>query len=124
MLPIMIVILVAALQGEYLTPYLYTGFIGGLALAGIVTQYWMRSAPAYLSIYGSSAAVLSVSEFYALNESGSDHKHGYVIDVSTTSEMVSITVGLDSFRLKRTDWDNFGEVSEVLAELNKEYHHL
>ncbi|NND72704.1 MAG: hypothetical protein HKN43_14090 [Rhodothermales bacterium] len=123
MLPLMIVTLFAALEGSTILPYLYRGYPGGLLLAFAMSYYWMRTVPAMVIVDGSLVEVRTVHEAYYRKTDGLKSP-AYVIDLDQSDEGISVTVGLDTYTLKASDWQEYDEMKVALQSAHLIYQSL
>ena len=110
MLPVMIVTLVAALEGLNLLPFLLFGFPGAIVAATLWTRYRLALTPAEIHVREGEAALRTVAEVL---------RHGRlawrpVFDLRKTRTTFIIALGRTQYELDDADWPDVRTLLEAL----------
>lgn len=113
MLPVMIVTLVAVLEGRRVLPALAAASVGALLLSSAWVHFQLRRTPAAIYVTDGYAAVRSVWHVLQGQRSGLDWMP--VLDVRERSSGVRATIGYESFALDEADWPDHGRLIDALV---------
>ena len=111
MLPVMILTLVAVLEGIRVIPYALWAAAGALAVASFWTSYQLRSR----------VAEIRISDGFASVQTPWDLKRGLapewepVLDVRDYGSWLHVTIGLSTYELERSDWPKFADLRDALS---------
>ena len=111
MLPVMILTLVAVLEGIRVIPYALWAAAGALAAASFWTSYQLRSR----------VAEIRISEGFASVQTPWDLKRGQapewepVLDIRDYGSWLHATIGLSTYELERSDWPKFAHLKDALS---------
>jgi hypothetical protein len=111
MLPVMIGTLVAMLQGYSVVSVLYIGFPVALLVASFWTWIRLRSAVCEILI---SDGMIALKSVYDAAEPSRGQQWKLLIDMHTIPSGLSVTVGLEQFELKASEWPNWSELLDHL----------
>lgn len=110
MLPVMILTLVAALEGLPILPYVIWAAGGALLIASLWTSFGLRRRIAEIRVDDEWAYVRSVSDVVSDRHGRSER----VIDVRDYGTWASVTIGLTTYELDGSSWLNFDGLLEAL----------
>ena len=115
LLPVMVVTLVAALEGAGLLPFLWGGFPGAIAAAMLWTRYRLAQTPAEIHVRGAEAALRTVTDVL---------RHGRltwrpVLDLRKTQTTFVIALGRTHYELDDADWPDVRALLDALQRARK-----
>ena len=110
--PIMLLTLAAALQGRFLTLYLYGGLPAALLLAVAWTRLRLARTPAEVRVRSDAAALRTVYDCAR----GRPPRWKRVFDLRQAPASVEVAIGRDTYELRHTDWP---EHEALLAALRR-----
>ncbi|MGI9173954.1 MAG: hypothetical protein ACR2GR_01365 [Rhodothermales bacterium] len=115
MLPVMIVTLVAALEGLSLLPFLLVGFPGAIAAATLWTRYRLTLTLAEIHVRGGEAAVRTVTDVL---------RHGRlawrpVFDLRKTRTTFIVAFGRTQYELDDADWPDVRVLLDALQKARR-----
>lgn len=113
MLPIMIVTLVALLEGVFFLPYFLLASMAALGVASLWTHFALRSTPAAIQVKEDRAAVSSIWEVLQ----SSPHLNWHpVYDLREHSEGLIVTIGHDYYSLRKANWPRLSSLADALEQ--------
>lgn len=110
MLPVMILTLVAVLEGVQILPGLFWASGGALLVASAWTSFRLQREVAEIRVRSDLACVRTVWE--VLNEPCAEWQQ--VLDVRDYGTWAHVTVGFASYELDRGRWNRYGEMVDAL----------
>ena len=113
MLPVMIVTLVALLEGVFFLPYFLVASLAALGVASLWTHFALRSTPAAIQVKGDRAAVSTIWEVL---QPFPHFDWRPVYDLRDHSEGLTVTIGYDYYLLYRANWPRLASLADVLEQ--------
>jgi len=109
-LPVMIVTLLAVLQGFPVTFFLVWLFPAAFIIAFSWTTFRLKRAPAELSVFRDQAAIRTVWECAFHQPATWDR----VLDVRNYDKWIFVTIGLHSYEINQYEWPLFQDIHSAL----------
>lgn len=119
MLPVMIITLVALLEGVFFLPYFLIASLAALGVASLWTHFALRSTPAAIKIRGDQAAVSSIWEVL---QPSAHLDWRPVYDLRDHSEGLTVTIGHDYYSLYQSDWPRLTSLADALEQARDAAH--
>lgn len=118
MLPVMIITLVAVLEGVQILPGAFWAAAGALFVASTWTTFRIQSEVAEIRIGVDLVAVRTVWEI--LNNVDPQWEH--ILDVRDYGRWMHVTIGLGSYELDRKRWPQYDDLARVLRRRSRQGH--
>jgi len=113
MLPVMIITLVAMLQGHPVLQVLYIGFPIAVVVAFIWTWISLKNIVCEILISGSSVALRSKFAASSPTE-GLEWKR--LLDIQPENDGLRLTVGLEQYSVFSAEWESWSSLKQALME--------
>lgn len=111
-LPVMIGTLVGMLQGLPVLAFALVGFPAAVLAASAWTHFSLRRTPAEVRVTDYAAAVRSIWEV----ATNAPFRHAPVLDLRDTPRERTVTVGLSSYDLTKSEWREMPALTEALKQ--------
>lgn len=113
MLPVMIVTVVAVLQGYPVIPYVWFGSGVALLLASLWTTFRLQRDLAEIHVHQAFAAVRSV---WDVSQQTRELRWYRVLDLRDYRTWSLATIGLTSYEINWDEWPEYEQLKEALRE--------
>ena len=111
MLPVMVLTLVAILEGVRVMPYVLWAAAAALAAASFWTSFRLRSIVAEVRVLDEFASVQSPWDLVRARK----REWEPVLDVRDYGSWMHATIGLSSYEFERNDWPLYEDLARTLA---------
>lgn len=113
MLPLMIITLVAFLEGHPALAYFLAGAAVVIVLSSVWTSFQLKRTVAAVHVADDSAAVVTV---WDVLDSAADAEWAPVFDLREQHRAITATVGYVTYTFEAKNWPHFGEMTDTLVK--------